>query len=189
MGQCTSPQLNACHRLFDQDGHQDSSSASLQSRPCSLWLLVIPLGQRLSLWDNWGDERSCDESHWHAQTRRLPWILPEVVGTVLVHCGRRLLRREQEFHVCIINKSAHIKKSLETFLMILVYTVENLSSIVFKGMSFISLSWSNMLMTWQYRLNLPLITYNFLALLQIAVESHLTRKKNIFVLPLESMMD
>ena len=30
------------HRLFDQDGHQDSSSASLQSRPCSLWLLVIP---------------------------------------------------------------------------------------------------------------------------------------------------
>ena len=28
-GQCTSPQLNPCHRLFDQDGHQDSSSASL----------------------------------------------------------------------------------------------------------------------------------------------------------------
>ena len=28
-GQCTSPQLNPCHRLFDQDGHQDSSSPSL----------------------------------------------------------------------------------------------------------------------------------------------------------------
>ena len=41
-GQCTSPQLHPCHRLFDQNGHQDSSSASLQSRPCSLWLLVIP---------------------------------------------------------------------------------------------------------------------------------------------------
>ena len=41
-GQCTSPQLHPCHRLFDQDEHQDSSSASLQSRPCSLWLLVIP---------------------------------------------------------------------------------------------------------------------------------------------------
>ena len=24
-GQCTSPQLHLCHRLFDQDGHQDSS--------------------------------------------------------------------------------------------------------------------------------------------------------------------
>ena len=41
-GQCTSPQLHPCHRLFDQDGHQDSSSASLSSRPCSLWLLLIP---------------------------------------------------------------------------------------------------------------------------------------------------
>ena len=27
-GQCTSPQLHPCHRLFDQDGNQDSSSAS-----------------------------------------------------------------------------------------------------------------------------------------------------------------
>ena len=26
--QCTSPQLHPCHRLFDQDGHQDSSSHS-----------------------------------------------------------------------------------------------------------------------------------------------------------------
>ena len=25
-GQCTSPQLHPCHRLFEQDGHQDSSS-------------------------------------------------------------------------------------------------------------------------------------------------------------------
>ena len=41
-GHCTSPQLPPCHRLFDQDGHQDSSSPSLQSSHCSLWLLVIP---------------------------------------------------------------------------------------------------------------------------------------------------
>ena len=108
-GQCTSPQLHPCHRLFDQDGHQDSSSPSLLSRPCSLWLLVI---QRLSLWDNWGDERGCDEGHWHAHTREIPRGLPEVVGTVeQVHCSRRsLLRRGLEFHVCIINKSASTKK-------------------------------------------------------------------------------
>ena len=30
-GQCTSPQLNPCHRLFDQDGHQDLA-------PCDFWL-------------------------------------------------------------------------------------------------------------------------------------------------------
>ena len=29
LGQYTSPQLHLCHRLFDQDGHQDSSSSSL----------------------------------------------------------------------------------------------------------------------------------------------------------------
>ena len=28
-GQCTSPQLHPCHRLFEQGGHQDSSPASL----------------------------------------------------------------------------------------------------------------------------------------------------------------
>ena len=28
-GQCTSQQLHPCHRLFEQDGHHDSSSASL----------------------------------------------------------------------------------------------------------------------------------------------------------------
>ena len=27
--QCTSPRLHRCHRLFEQDGHQDSSPASL----------------------------------------------------------------------------------------------------------------------------------------------------------------
>ena len=28
-GQCTSPQLHPCHKLFNQDGYQDSSSSSL----------------------------------------------------------------------------------------------------------------------------------------------------------------
>ena len=41
-GQCTSPQLHPCHRLSEQDVHQDCLSPSLKSRPCSLWLLLIP---------------------------------------------------------------------------------------------------------------------------------------------------
>ena len=75
--------------------------------PCDFCLFP-----RLSLWDNWGDERGCDEGHWHAHTKGLPWSLPEVVGTVQqVHCSRRrLLRRGLEFHVCTVNKSAHTKK-------------------------------------------------------------------------------
>ena len=104
-GQCTSPQLHPCHRLFDQDGHQDSCSPSM-------WLLVILSAQRLSLWDNWGDERGCDEGHWHAHTRGLPWGLAEGLETVKqVHCNRRrLLRRGLKFHECTINKIADMKK-------------------------------------------------------------------------------
>ena len=36
-GQCTSPQLHPCRRLFDQDGHQESSSPS-DLAPCDFWL-------------------------------------------------------------------------------------------------------------------------------------------------------
>ena len=53
--------------------------------PCDFWLFP-----RLSFWDNWGDERGCDEGDWHAHTRGLPWGLPEVAGTVQqVDCNRR----------------------------------------------------------------------------------------------------
>ena len=81
----------------------------------------------MSSWDNWGDERGCDEGHWYAHTWGRPWGLPEVVGTVQqVHCNRRrLLRRGLEFHVCTINKNAHTKKRLETYLMILVHFVSS----------------------------------------------------------------
>ena len=76
--------------------------------PCDFWLFPK---LRVSLWDNC-DERGCDEGHWDAHTRGLPWGLAEVVGTVQqVHCSRRRsLRRELEFYVCTINKSVHTKK-------------------------------------------------------------------------------
>ena len=40
-GQCTNPQLHACHRLFDQDGHQDSL-------PIVQTLLPVTFGYSLS---------------------------------------------------------------------------------------------------------------------------------------------
>ena len=89
--ECTSPQLHPYHRLFDQDGNQ---------------------AQRLSLWDNWGDERGCDEGHWHAHTRGFTWSLQEVVETAHVHCTRRrLLRRGLDFHVALSRKLPIRKKS------------------------------------------------------------------------------
>ena len=41
-GQYTCPQLHPCHRLFDQDGHQDSSSPFLHSKPCSCDFCLFP---------------------------------------------------------------------------------------------------------------------------------------------------
>ena len=105
-GQCTSPQL-----YLTKMGIKTVSQPLLGQTLLPV-TLFIPLGQWLSLWDNWGDERDCNEGHWHVHTRGFPWGLPEVVGTSQqVHCSRRrLLRRGLEFHVCIINKSAHTKK-------------------------------------------------------------------------------
>ena len=47
-GQCTNPQHHPCHRLFDQDGHQHSSSPchSPDLAPCDFWLFPKPRGCR-----------------------------------------------------------------------------------------------------------------------------------------------
>ena len=86
--------------------------------PCDFWLFPKLRGCRYETIEE--IERVCDEGHWHAHIRGLPWGLPVVVGTVQqVHCSRRrLLRRGLEFHVCTINKIP-IQKSQETYLMIL----------------------------------------------------------------------
>ena len=114
-GQCTSPQLHPCHRLFDQDGHQHSFSASLQSRPCSLWFLAVVMRQ-LRRWKRlW--RRSLTRSHKRTSMgpSRSYWN-----GT------RWLFRRGVKFHVCTINKSAHKKKSGNLF-KIFVYLIYRVS--------------------------------------------------------------
>ena len=71
---------------------------------------------------NWGDERCCDEGHWHAHTRGLLWGIQKVVGTVQVHWSRRrLLWSGLEFHVCTINKSAHTKNVWKLYIYKYIY--------------------------------------------------------------------
>ena len=63
-GQCTSPQLPIGQTLLPVTfGYSLSSQAVVM---------------RQLRWD-------CNEGHWHAHTRGLPWGLPEVVGTLQVH--------------------------------------------------------------------------------------------------------
>ena len=102
-GQCTSPQLHPCHRLFDQNRHQDSSSPSLYSRYETI------------------------EEMKEAVTKVIDTLIQEAFHGAFqkllkrYNSRSRLLQRGLEFHVCTINKSASYEKSLETHLMILVY--------------------------------------------------------------------
>ena len=109
LGQYTSPPLHPCHRLFDQDGYQDS----FLTLPIVQTSLPVTFGYSLS--SEAVVMRHLRRWIWLTKvidtlnTRGLPCGLPEVIGMVQqVHCSRRgLLRRG---HECTINKSAHTIK-------------------------------------------------------------------------------
>ena len=111
-GQCTSPQLHPCHRLFDQNGHQDSSSEF----PIVQTLLPVTFGYSLSsgavvmrqlrrwkrLW--W---RSLTHSHKRTSMglSRSCWN-----GTTSALQPEEITLKGLEFQVCTIDKSTHTKK-------------------------------------------------------------------------------
>ena len=111
-GQYTSPQLNLVTDYLTKMGIKTVSHPpnSPDLAPYDFCLFPKLTGCRYE--NNLGDERGCDEDHWHTHTRELPWSLPEVVRMVQqVHCSwRSLLWWLLEFHVCTIYKSAHTKK-------------------------------------------------------------------------------
>ena len=145
-GQQSSNRVNG---IFTQTIHQSTTPSLSQtfwprwasrqflSLPIFQTLLPVTFAYSLSLqavvmWQlRW---KRLWRGHWHPYTRVLPWGLREVVGTVQqVHCSRRrLLRRGLEFHVCIINKSAHTKKkSLENYLMNLLCSAQRFLFFIF----------------------------------------------------------
>ena len=79
-GQSTSRQLYPCHRLFDQDGHEGSSSPPTDSSdlaPCDFWLFPKLRGCRYET------IKEMKEAVMKViDTLTLPWGLWEVVGTV-----------------------------------------------------------------------------------------------------------
>ena len=60
MHQFTTPSLS---QTIWPDGHHHSSSPSYKTKPYSRWFWLFPKLTGWSLWDNWGDERGCDEGH------------------------------------------------------------------------------------------------------------------------------
>ena len=107
-GQLKSPQLHPCHRLFDQDGHQDSSTPL----PIVQTLLLVTFGYSLSSeavvmrqLSRWKRLRRRSLTHSHKRTSMGPSRKIQQV-----HCSRRRLLRRKLDSVCTINKSAHTKK-------------------------------------------------------------------------------
>ena len=110
-GISTSPQLHPCHRLFDQDGHQDSSSHSYSPdlAPCDFWLFLSSQAvviRQLRRWKRlWRRSlTTLTQEDFHGAFQKLLEQCNKCIA------AERLLWRELEFHVYTINKSAHTKK-------------------------------------------------------------------------------
>ena len=111
--QCTSPQLHSGHRLFDQDGQQ------LLSLPLVKTLFPVTFGYSLS------SEAVVMRQlrRWMMLWRRgLPRGIAEVFGTVkkCIAAGRDYFEGDQSF-MCVLSIKCPCEKSLETYLMNLVY--------------------------------------------------------------------
>lgn len=64
-GTCTSSQFNTGNQQHDRDGHQNCTPLTLQSRLCSLSLLVVPQAERQSqqlFWWHWKGNGRCDKA-------------------------------------------------------------------------------------------------------------------------------
>ena len=120
-GQCTSPQLHACHRLFDKDGiktvHHPTYSPDLP--PCDFCLFPKLRGCR---YETIEEKKGSDEGHGHAHTRGLQWGVPEVVETVKQeHCSRRSFMCVLAIKMPIRKKSGNLFNDPRIYIYIYIY--------------------------------------------------------------------
>ena len=124
-GQCISPQLHPCHRLFDQDEHQDSSlpSHSPDVAPCDFCLFPKLRGSRYETIEKMKEagtkviDTLTQEDFHGALHKLLEWYNCIAPGGYYFEWGL-------EFHVCTINKSVHTKevwKPILWYLYIYIY--------------------------------------------------------------------
>ena len=80
------------------------------------------LSPELSLWDNCGGERGCDEGHWHSHTRGLAWAFQKLLERYnkCITAGGDYFKGNLSFIYALLIKVTY-EKSLETYRMRLVY--------------------------------------------------------------------
>ena len=115
-GQCTSPQLHHCHRLFDQDGHQDSSQPpySLDLAPCDFWLFPKLRGCRYETIERMKEavmkviDTLTQEDFHGALQKLLEWY------NKCIAARGDSFKGDSSF-MCVLSISAHTKKSGNLF--------------------------------------------------------------------------
>ena len=118
LGQCTSPQLHPCHRLFDQDGH----SRQFLTLPIVQTFLTVTFGYSLSSeavvmrqlrrWKRlWQRSLTLSRKRTSMRASRSCWN-----GITSALQSEEITSKGLEFHVCTINKSPRTKKSGNLFL-------------------------------------------------------------------------
>ena len=108
--QCTSPQLHPCHRLFDQDGHQDHPPYSPNLVPCDFRLFPKLTGCRYETIEEMKEAvtkviDTFTQEDFHGAFQKLLERYNKCIAA-----GGDYFEGGLEFHVCTINKSAHTKK-------------------------------------------------------------------------------
>ena len=103
-GQCTSPQLHSCHRLFDQDGDR------LDLVPFNFCFSPMLRSCRYETAEEMKEAvtkviDTLTQEDFHGAFQKL---LEQY--NICICSQRRLLRRGLDFYVCTINKSTHTKK-------------------------------------------------------------------------------
>ena len=113
--------------MFTRTMHQfttPSLSETFWARWASRQFLILPIvqtllpvnfgypwAQRLFLWDNWGDERGCDEGHWHAHTRGLLWAFQKLLEQYnkCIAAGGDYIEGDLSF-MCVLSIKVPIRK-------------------------------------------------------------------------------
>lgn len=99
----TSSQFYPGNQLIDTNGHQKYPSATLQSRHCTLRVLVVPKAegesQGQSFWKHWEKKGSYVKGRGHLHIGGLSWGLHEVAGALqqVLWSRRRLFWRWSVF--------------------------------------------------------------------------------------------
>ena len=120
-GQCTSPQLHRCHRLFDQDEHQDSSSASHRPylTPCDFWLFPKLRGCR---YETIGEMKKAMTKVIDTLTQNdIHWTFQKLLERYnkCITTGGDYFEGDKSF-MCVLSIKVPTWKSLETYLIVIV---------------------------------------------------------------------